>query len=85
MPCKTELKKKKKTHTFAVVLVVIADFLPVIDQRPFGVQISAGSVRQRLVVKVEQLAVVRRTDRRPLVDERPAQEFVFDLAGQPAR
>lgn len=71
--------------TLAIVLVVVADGLSVVDQRPFRVQVGARPVRQRLVVQMEQLAVVRRSRGRSLVDERPAQELVFDLARQPTR
>lgn len=76
---------KKKPLTLAVVFVVSADLLSVVDQRSFGVQISAGPVRQRFVVQMKHLAIVHRARRRSFVDERPAQEFVLDLARQPTR
>lgn len=79
--------KKHLTHalTFAVVFVVVADRLPVVDQRPFRVQVRARPVRQRLVIQMEQLAIVRRARRRSFVDERPAQKLVFDFTRQPTR
>lgn len=56
--------KVKNQLTFAIVFVVISDFLPVVDQWSFGVQVRARPIWQRLVVQMEQLAVVRRAYRR---------------------
>lgn len=71
--------------TFADVLEVGADALAVVDQRTFGVQVGAWSVREGFMVEMEELAVVLSALRRALVQERPAEEFVLDLAGQTAR
>jgi hypothetical protein len=77
------MTKVKNQLTLAVVFIVIADLLPVVDQWSFRVQVRAGSVWQCLVVQMEQLAVVRRTHRRSFEDERPAEELILDLASQP--
>lgn len=77
--------KVKNQLTLAVIFVVIADLLAVIDQWSLGVQVCTGPVWQRLVVQVEQFAVVRRAHRRSFEDERPAEELVFDLTSQPTR
>lgn len=77
--------KVKNQLTFAIVFVVISDFLPVVDQWSFGVQVRARSIWQRLVVQMEQLAVVRRAYRWSFEYERSTEELIFDFTSQPTR
>lgn len=70
--------------TFANIFQIRPYPLSVINQRPLCVQICAGPIRQRFVVQMEQLAIVLRPLRWPLVQERATEEFVFDFAGESA-
>jgi hypothetical protein len=72
-------------HTLTEILVVSADSISVIDEWSFSIEVRAWSVGQCLVIQVEQLAVVRSTDRRASVKKRSAQELIFYLAGKLAR
>lgn len=82
-----QLKKKvrnKTLLTLAAILEVRPDPLAVVDERSLGVEVSAGPVGEGLVVQVEQLAVVLGSLGGAFIQERPAEELVLYLAGQPA-
>lgn len=68
--------------TFAIILEVSAHSFSIINKRPIRIQVRAGPVWKSFVIQVKQLAVVRSSGWRSLVQERSAQEFIFDLAGQ---
>lgn len=55
-----------------------------IDQWSFAVQVRRRSIRQCLVVQMIQAAIVLRALRLSQVNERTAQEFGLDFAGQTA-
>lgn len=77
-----DLAREDIRLTLAEVLVVSSDSLAVVDERPLGVEVSRRPVGKSPVIEMEEMAIVRCTERRTAVQERSAQKFVLQFARQ---
>lgn len=75
----------KSTLTFTEIFTVLSSRFAVIDQWSFAIQIRRRTIRQCLVIQMVQTAIVLRSLRLSQIDERTAQKFGFNFAGQTTR